>query len=255
MSHKFIDMTGWVMKEHGVPNSKLTVIDQAEPYINPSSGAKNTCWNCVCECGNHLVALGTKIRSGLTRQCVQCGHKEVGEKETKKNRYELSSDGSYAIFYTSKGEPFWVDVEDIDKVLKYCWSYNSHGYLQANSKGMQKSPLFLHRYLLGLKEGEEGFVDHKTHGKWGEKQIDHRKSNLRKVSVTENNMNHTVHTTNTSGCPGVYYNTSNKGWVAEIREHKHYHYLGTYNTKEKAITARKEAEAKYFGEHAYDQNN
>ena len=109
--------------------------------------------------------------------------------------------------------------------------------------------------MLGLKDGEEGFVDHKNHEDWGEKQIDHRKSNLRKVSVTENNMNHKTHTTNTSGCPGVYYNTSNKGWVAEIREHNRYHYLGTYSTKEEAISVRKEAEAKYFGEHAYDQNN
>ena len=67
MRSKFIDMTGWVMKEHGVPNSKLTVINQADPYINPTSGAKNVCWNCICECGNHLTALGTKLRSGKTR--------------------------------------------------------------------------------------------------------------------------------------------------------------------------------------------
>lgn len=25
----FIDMTGWVMREHGFPNSRLTVIDRA----------------------------------------------------------------------------------------------------------------------------------------------------------------------------------------------------------------------------------
>ena len=26
---KFIDMTGWVMKEHGIPDSRLTVIRRA----------------------------------------------------------------------------------------------------------------------------------------------------------------------------------------------------------------------------------
>ena len=30
---KFIDMTGWRMWEHGVPESKLTVIKQAEDRI------------------------------------------------------------------------------------------------------------------------------------------------------------------------------------------------------------------------------
>lgn len=255
MSKKFIDMTGWVMKEHGVPESKLTVIDQAEDYINPASGSHNVSWNCICECGNILIAIGTKLRNGLTKQCVTCGHKEAGKNGRRKNRYELSPDGTYAIFYTSKDEPFWVDIEDIEKVQKYCWSYNSHGYLQANSKGTQKSPLFLHRYLMGLKEGDVGFVDHKTHEKCDEKQIDHRKNNLRITTNSENNMNHIVHTTNTSGCSGVYYNKSNKGWVAEIREHNNYHYLGTFGTKDKAIAVRKEAEKKYFGEHAYDQNN
>ena len=252
---EFIDMTGWVMKEHGVPESKLTVIDRAEDYILPSNGKHRIRWNCICECGNTIVAIGAKLRNGLIKQCLECAYKQRSESRSRKNRYELSPDETYAIFYTSKDEPFWVDLEDIEKVQKYCWSYNSHGYLQANPKSTQKSPLFLHRYIMGLKEGDVGFVDHKTHERWNEKQIDHRKSNLRITTNAENNMNHIIHTTNTSGCSGVYYNKSNKGWVAEIREHKNYHYLGTFDTKEEAITTRKEAEKKYFGEHAYDQNN
>ena len=27
---KLIDMTGWIMKEHGVPDSRLTVVERAE---------------------------------------------------------------------------------------------------------------------------------------------------------------------------------------------------------------------------------
>ena len=30
---KFIDMTGWIMSEHGVPDSKIKVIKQTEDYI------------------------------------------------------------------------------------------------------------------------------------------------------------------------------------------------------------------------------
>lgn len=32
---KKIDMTGWIMAEHGVPDSRLTVIKKVEPHISP----------------------------------------------------------------------------------------------------------------------------------------------------------------------------------------------------------------------------
>lgn len=30
---KFIDMTGWIMSEHGVPDSKLTFVGRADDMI------------------------------------------------------------------------------------------------------------------------------------------------------------------------------------------------------------------------------
>ena len=38
---KKIDMTGWIMKEHDVPDSLLTVIKEVEPHIT-SGGNKQT---------------------------------------------------------------------------------------------------------------------------------------------------------------------------------------------------------------------
>lgn len=29
------DMTGWNMSEHGFPNSRITVLEQAEDYVSP----------------------------------------------------------------------------------------------------------------------------------------------------------------------------------------------------------------------------
>ena len=60
---KKIDMTGWVMKEHGVERSRLTVIDQA-PHKNG-----RVAWNCICECGNKTVVLGTALRDGSILSC------------------------------------------------------------------------------------------------------------------------------------------------------------------------------------------
>jgi hypothetical protein len=48
----FIDMTGWIMKEHGIPESRLTVIKRVE------NRDKHTFWLCKCECGNELEIRG-----------------------------------------------------------------------------------------------------------------------------------------------------------------------------------------------------
>ena len=72
---KFIDMTGWVMKEHGVPDSRLTVIHRAEG-TKRNNGKERTRWLCLCECGNIITADASYLRNGSTRSCG-CLHKEV----------------------------------------------------------------------------------------------------------------------------------------------------------------------------------
>lgn len=67
---KFIDMTGWVMKEHGVSESRLTVIDRA-----PSKD-KHVFWNCVCECGTKLTIRGDQLKRGVAKSCG-CLQKEI----------------------------------------------------------------------------------------------------------------------------------------------------------------------------------
>ena len=60
---KKIDMTGWVMKEHGVPDSLLTVLYETR-------NAKNQLrWHCKCECGKELDVEGYHLRSGGTKSC------------------------------------------------------------------------------------------------------------------------------------------------------------------------------------------
>lgn len=69
----FIDMTGYVMSEHGVKDSKLTVIKQVDDYIDPH-GNHRIQWLCHCECGNETIILGTQLRSGRTKTCGHCGY-------------------------------------------------------------------------------------------------------------------------------------------------------------------------------------
>lgn len=46
---KAIDMTGWVMSEHGVPDSRLTVIKEVEPHYT-KGGNRQRQYLCKCTC-------------------------------------------------------------------------------------------------------------------------------------------------------------------------------------------------------------
>lgn len=60
---KKIDMTGWVMKNHGVPNSKWTVLEEREKH------GQQKYWLCQCECGTIKEVQGGHLRSGASTNC------------------------------------------------------------------------------------------------------------------------------------------------------------------------------------------
>jgi hypothetical protein len=77
---KIIDMTGWVMAEHGQPESRLTVLRRAEDHIT-KGGNRQIQWLCECSCynekGEHpkIIVRGNALRNGNTKSCG-CIHKE-----------------------------------------------------------------------------------------------------------------------------------------------------------------------------------
>ena len=82
--HNFIDMTGWIMKEHGVENSKWTVIEYKG----------NRKWLCRCECGNEKEVNTQCLVKGTSKDCKECT--EVGNRYGRltviKRDPELSND-------------------------------------------------------------------------------------------------------------------------------------------------------------------
>lgn len=65
---KKIDMTGWKMSEHGVPDSELTVIKEVEPHIT-KGGNKQIQYLCKCSCGKEVIVKGAHLRNGNTKSC------------------------------------------------------------------------------------------------------------------------------------------------------------------------------------------
>lgn len=234
---KLLDLTG---EEFG----RLTVVRRGEDYIR-RNGGKCVRWLCICSCGNPNLILvsASNLRSGKTRSCgcIKDERMRAGKKE---NVYEPC--GEYTIGYTSKGETFIIDTEDLEKVKPYCWCVTRLGYIVARNPADGGS-IRLHKLITGTQANE--IVDHINHN-----VADNRKCNLRIVSHSNNMINSVIRSSNTSGVTGVTYHKPSDGWISRISMDGKCYYLGYYKSFSDAVAARKAAEEKYFGPYSYDNS-
>lgn len=246
-----INMSGWVMSEHGVRDSRLTVVEQADDYVRPD-GRRESQWLCSCECGNTLVACGSSIKSGGVKSCG-CLQRERAEEIRpnyfKINRYDLS--GEYGIGYTDDNEEFWFDIEDYEKIKDCHWSYNEDGYVTGYHR-VQCKKLKLHRLVLDVYDSSIE-VDHINHPPREEHKVDNRKSNLRIVTRSQNCINTATYKNNSSGHRGVSWHKGQQKCLARIQVNGTNIYLGAFVNKEDAAMAYEDASNKYFGEYKYKE--
>ena len=230
---------------------RLSVINQADDYINPNTGQRIAQWNCICSCEDHkmIQVRGTSLKSGNTTSCGCLQREIISKIKKKENRFDLHSE-DYAIGYTLKGEPFWFDKEDYNLVKKYCWHYDSSGYVVHKD---DDGNLYLHRLVMGITDVNIQ-VDHISHPPKPNHKVDNRKVNLRLVTNQQNQMNNAIGKNNTSGKTGVSWDKARMKWEAYIWFDRQKIHLGRFANKEDAIIAGKEAEKKYFGEYRYNDN-
>lgn len=228
---------------------KLTVIKKIESKRNSSD--RSVLWLCKCDCGNETIVRGSSLRNGNTKSCG-CLRKEIlnnsskfykpRKVEIKNNRYDLT--GEYGIGYTHKGEEFYFDLEDYEKIKDYCWCLADKKKYVSNSRyGIR-----MHRLVMDCKN-ENLVIDHINHIPY-----DNRKENLRICTLSQNGMNKSKLSNNTSGYTGISYDSSVNKWRARLRVKNKTINIGRYINLEDAIKARKEAEEKYFGEYSYDNS-
>ena len=223
---------------------RLTVIERAEDYVE-LSGRHRARWLCHCDCGNETIVINNNLTKKNGTKSCGCLRKDFAYNLNKDvNTYNLT--GEYGIGYTSKGEEFYFDLEDYDKIKGYCWYINSRNYVCAKSDNKQ---ILLHRIILELNDDYE--VDHK-HG--NKSRNDNRKSNLRICTHSKNMMNVGLRSNNTSGVTGVTWHKYEEKWIVRITVNGVRHLLGRYKNFEDAVNARKEAENKYYGEFSYDNS-
>ena len=81
-------------------------------------------------------------------------------------------------------------------------------------------------------------------------RLDNRICNLRKATRSQNNMNKTTCINSKTGITGVNFNGRKNRWRVRIGINSKKIHIGTYNSFDEAVAARKAAEAKYHGEYA-----
>ena len=141
-------------------------------------------------------------------------------------------------------------------VKPYSWHQHQDGYLRTcngyyldeNGKRHNKY-ILMHRLIASAHGFDECLeIDHINGIPY-----DNRKENLRSVTHMQNMQNVKMYSTNKSGYKGVY--CENHKWKANIRINAKQIYLGSFDTYEAAVQARKNAETKYYGEYLRNQND
>lgn len=230
------DMTGWIMNEHGVKDSRLTVIHQVDDYVAPD-GRRAAQWLCKCSCeeGNYIIAIGSKIKHGKVKSCG-CMSKEA-RFTNKLNEYDYSREYGVGFCSNTKSE-FYFDWEDFDKIKDFSWYEHvigSYHVLKAYDNNTNKK-ICMAQLIKGY------YCDHKNRN-----PLDNRKENLRDATAQENARNRTRQSNNTSGFVGVSWHKQSQRWTAYIKVNGENIYLGRFANKDDAIIARLNAEVKYFG--------
>lgn len=160
-----------------------------------------------------------------------------------KNEYEICGDYVRLVMKTRKGEIHhtFIDVDILPKViesnLKFHVSKNKFSklpYAKATVlRDGKKSSVSLHRFVIGEIDSKLQ-VDHINHN-----TLDNRLSNLRVVTVSENQLNRIGPniTNKSSGIMGISWSKRRRKWEVRIRvKHKRVH-VGYFNSIEEAETA------------------
>jgi hypothetical protein len=144
----------------------------------------------------------------------------------------------------TQGQHAIIDVEDYNKIAPYNWYAAKQGnYFYAVTNQKQEDGKYkqarMHRII--LNPPLDKVVDHKNRN-----GLDNRKVNLRTCTVAENSRNRKLHSGNTTGHRGIYWNSRLNKWIAQIRKMDKLHHLGVFSQKKDAIKARVKAEERLF---------
>jgi len=141
-----------------------------------------------------------------------------------------------------------IDEEDWDKVKDFHWylvkEHRTHYAKAYDYSYKPRKSIRMHRLILGIKDSSIK-IDHEDGN-----GLNNQKTNLRKVTIGQNNKNkQNISSNNKSGYIGVYWYKAGNCWRAQVRcEGKAYH-LGNFKCPKEAALVRDKKAIELFGEY------
>ncbi len=145
---------------------RLKVLKRVDDHVS-SGGNKYAAWLCECECGTVKIVRGDRLRYNKTKSC--------GCARRIHDFNEMREEGN-TVFIRVGDKEVLIDKEDLSKVYPARVYIDNHGYAKCRRKNK------LHKLICECPKGYQ--IDHINQNK-----LDNRKSNLRIVTSSENNMN------------------------------------------------------------------
>lgn len=194
----------------------------------------------------HYMTIGGKATLLCSKHYIQYlkyGHfldKDPVHHKFDPNDFEVTDDGIWVYTFNRKLQisgKFLIEECDFKRIIVEKWRKWKNRFHTGS-----KDAVALSRFIMNAKEDE--IVDHIDGN-----PANNKRSNLRLVTMTQNNWNKTTGSNNTSGITGVFYKPSKKRWLAYIHANKIRCVLGHYYNKEDAAYARYCAEKVVYGEY------
>lgn len=144
-----------------------------------------------------------------------------------------------------------VDDGDFAHLNQWKWRAHvqKHGVYARRSVWLPSGKyvtVYMHKLVLGLTLATPGVLCDHVDGD----TLNNTRRNLRLVTASQSIMNTGSYSNNASGFKGVYRNNQRDGWRVFITVGGRQIYLGSTENLEKAVSLRKTAEQKYFGDYA-----
>lgn len=198
---------------------------------------------CRCKrCGEISLRTQYAITHYTKKKCPKC-----------RPDFKFRIIDEYAIGTLPSGDEFIIDAEDIEAVSQYWWYKKpDQDYIicDLHHKGKLLRRIRLHRFLMNVLDDNRVVVDHINRN-----PRDCRKSNMRIATQSQNCLNKSRHSKNTSGYTGVQYEKSKGKYVAIIQIARVNIRLGSSESKIECAQMYNEAAKILYGDFAGELND
>jgi len=198
---------------------RLTVIEKVG--IN---NRRCVLWKCLCDCGNFIVVISSKLRAGRTKSCGCLNKERIRD----------------AIIHGMGGTPIYQTWANM---VHRCTNPDDIGYSYYGGRGITVCDRWLkfENFFADMGIKPKGLTIERK-----DNDLGYFKENCCWASMSDQSKNKRIQKNNKTGVTGICWHPQTKKYQASIRVNGKQKYIGLFVSLEQAAEARKQAEQKYW---------